>query len=136
MHIYIYHLSFFSVLVSLSKRRNLKQRLRNEELSYNPPFTPLNNYEVHLVNKATEINLLHDLIRSAQSTKYFTIDSESDLYTNCPALIQIEFIDQNLSTVILVETCHLPVNQQSFKFRLIRSIVKFILQPTKTIIAW
>ena len=119
-----------------SKRRNLKQRVRNEELSYNPPFTPLNNYEIHLVNKSTDINLLHDLIRLAQSSKYFTIDTESDIYTNCPALIQIEFIDQNVSTVILIETCHLPMNQQSLKFWLIRSIFKFVLQPTKTIFSW
>ena len=119
-----------------SKRRNLKQLLRNQELSHNPPFTPLNNYEIHLVNKSTDINLLHDLIRLAQSTTYFTIDTESDLFTNCPALIQIEFIDQNVSTVILVETCHLPMNQQSLKFWLIGSIFKFILQPTKTIFSW
>ena len=83
----MYRLIFFSVLVPSSKRRNLKQRLQNQELSDNLPFTPLNNYEIHLVNKATEINLLHDLIRSAQSTKYFTIDTEFDLYTNCPALV-------------------------------------------------
>ena len=135
MHIHMYRLIFFSLLVPSSKRRNLKQRLRNQELSDNPPFIPLNNYEIHLVNRATEINLLHYLILSAQSTKYFTIDTESDLYINCPALIQIEFIDQILSTDILVETCHLPVNQQSLKFWLIRSIFKFILQPTKTIFA-
>ena len=136
MHIYIYHLIFYSVLVPSSKRRNLKQRLRNEELSHNPPFIPLNNYEIHLVNKSTDINLLHDLIRLAQSTKYFTIDTESDIYTNCSALIQIEFIDQNVATIILIETCHLPMNQQALKFWLIRSIFKFILQPTKIIFAW
>ena len=119
-----------------SKRRNLKQRLRNEELSYNPPFTASNNYKIHLVNKSTDISLLHDLILLAQSTKYFTIDTESDIYTNCPPLIQIEFIDQNVSTVILIETCHLPMNQQSLKFWLIRSIFKFILQSTKTIFSW
>ena len=91
----MYRLIFFSVLVPSSKRRNLKQRLRNQELSDNPP---LNNYEIHLVNKSTDINLLHNLIRLAQSMKYFTIDADSDIYTNCPALIQIEFIDQNIST--------------------------------------
>ena len=100
-----------TVLVSSSKRRNLKQHLRNQELSHNPPFTLLNNYEIHLVNKSTDINLLHDLIRLAQSTKYFTIDTKFDPYTSSPALIQIEFINQNVSTVILIEICHLPMNQ-------------------------
>ena len=114
--LHIYHLIFFSVLVPSLKRRNLKQCLLNQELSHNPPSTPWNNYEIYLVNKSTNNNLLHDLIRLVQSTKYFTIDTESDLYTICPALIQIEFIHRNVSTVILVETCHLPMNQQSLRF--------------------
>ena len=65
-------------------------RHRNQELSINPAFISLNNYEIYLVNESTNTNTLHELIRLAQSSQYFSIDTESDLYTNCPALIQID----------------------------------------------
>jgi len=115
---------------------SLKRRLRNQQLSNNPPFTPLNDTHIVLVNKATDTNILHELVRMAQSTKYFSIDTESDLFTSCPALIQIEFIDPNFSTIILIETCHLPADKKSLKFWLIQSIFKYILAERKTIFCW
>lgn len=126
----------FVLVASASKRRNLKMHLRNQELSINPPFTSVNDYDIYIVNQSTETNTLHELIRSAKSSQYFSIDTESDLYTNRPALIQIELIDPNLSTVILIETCHLPLDKTSLKFWLIRSILKFILESNKTIFCW
>ncbi|CAF2056870.1 unnamed protein product [Rotaria magnacalcarata] len=131
------YLSNTLLVPSSSKRKNLKRYLRNQQLSNNPPFTPLNDSHIVLVNKATDTNILHELVHIAQSTKYFTIDTESDLFTNCPALIQIEFIDQEFSsTIILVETCHLPIDKKSLKFWLIQSIFKYIFTERKTIFCW
>ncbi|CAF3720493.1 unnamed protein product [Rotaria sordida] len=103
---------------------------------HKPLFTPRNNYEIYLVNRFTVHNLLHHIIYLAQTTHHITVDTESDLFTNRPALIQIEFIQEKLSTIILVETFHLPIDEQSLEFWLIRSIFKYILQPNKTIYCW
>ncbi|CAF4179300.1 unnamed protein product, partial [Rotaria sordida] len=114
----------------------LKLNRRQQELMHKPSFTPRNNYEIYLINRSTDINVLHHIIYLAQTTYHITVDTESDVYTNRPALIQIEFIHEQLSTVILVEACHLPIDKQSLVFWLIRSIFKYILQQNKTIYCW
>lgn len=119
-----------------SKRQNLKRYLRNEELSQNPSFTTKNNYHTYLINKFTDTTILHDIIDAVKSTKNFTIDTESDWKTNQPALIQVEIIAEHLSTVLLVEVCHLPHNKSSLIFWLIRAICKFIFQEKNTIYCW
>jgi hypothetical protein len=96
----------------------------------------MNNYEVFLINKSTNTDLLHYLIQLAQNTKYFSMDTELDSKTNKPSLIQFEFIHEHLSTVVLVEVCHLPVHKQSLIFWLIRSIFKYIFQYGKIIYSW
>ena len=96
----------------------------------------MNQYEIHLVNQFTNTHCLHDLIRLAQQTNYFTIDTECDFYTNRPALIQLEFIHRHLSTIILIKVCHLPSDRQSLKFWHIRSILKFVFQGKNTIYSW
>ena len=113
-----------------------KRQLRHQQLSVKPVFTPLNQPNIYLINRCTDSNMLHDLIRLAQRTKFYSIDTESDRFTRRPALIQIEFIDQTASVVILVETCHLPVRQQSLTFWLIRSLFKFIFVPSNVIYSW
>jgi hypothetical protein len=118
------------------KQTLLKQQRRHEQLSMLPKFKPLNQYEVHIINRWTDTHLLHDIIHIAQNTTHFTVDTDSDMWTNKPALIQIELIRDVTSIVILVEVCHLPSHRQSLMFWLIRSLLKFILQPNKVIYAW
>jgi hypothetical protein len=108
----------------------------NAQLSVLPTFVPLTDYRTYVVNKFTDAPMLHYLIELAKQTKYFSVDTESDIFTNRPALIQIEFIHQAGSTVVLVEACHLPFNQQSLRFWLIRSLLKFILRPSNVIYSW
>ncbi|CAF2084741.1 unnamed protein product [Rotaria magnacalcarata] len=114
----------------------LKLKRLNDQLSVLPPFTSLNNYKIYLINRSTCTDELHHIIYLAQQTTCFSIDTESNLYNKQPALIQIELIDEQLSTVILVEMCHLPSAKQSLQFWLIRSIFKFLFQKTKTIYSW
>jgi hypothetical protein len=113
-----------------------KRQRRNDELSMKPKFTPLHPYVVHIVNQVTNTNLLHDLIQAVTRTDHFSIDTESDMYTNRPALIQIECIGEHRSTVILVEMRHLPADKQGLVFWLIRALLKFVLEPRKTIYSW
>jgi hypothetical protein len=79
---------------------------------------------------------MHDLIYLAQKTRRFTIDTQFDKGTGRPSLIQIEFNNEVLSIVGLVEACHLPTDRDSLSFWLIRSLFKFVLQPTKVIYSW
>lgn len=102
-----------------------------------PNFTPLNNYRYYLVNQSTNTDLIHDLIRLVETCQSFTIDTEFDYYNQSrPALIKIQLIDTYLSTIILVEACHMPSNRFSIKFWLIRSIFKKIFDETKIIYVW
>ncbi|CAF3329348.1 unnamed protein product [Rotaria socialis] len=140
---------YFSIITLLTPMSWLQQEIlkikhRNNQFRVLPSFTPLNKYTCYLIHRSTPQDLLHDLICLAQKCKLFTINTEFDLYDNNnnnhdhhrPALIQIEFIDEYLSTVILIEVCHLPSNRTSLMFWLIRSIFKFIFQETKTIYVW
>ena len=113
-----------------------KRQRRNDELSMKPVFTPLHPYVVHIVNQFTNTDLLHDLIQAVTRTDHFSIDIESDVYTHRPALIQIECIGEHRSTVILVEMRHLPADKQGLVFWLIRALLKFVLEPRKTIYSW
>ena len=114
--------------------RNERQRQINMELSVLPTFTPLNDYQIYHINRATSPMLLSKLIELARKTTRFTIDTEQDYYTHEPALIQIEFI-QSKSIVLLVETCHLP-HPSSVLFWLIRSLFKVIFKSSNVIYSW
>ena len=119
-----------------AEERRLKQELINARLSVLPTFVPLTDFITHVVNRFTNARMLHRLIELAKQTRYFSVDTESDVFTNRPALIQVEFIHQTGSIVVLIETCHLPANRQSLCFWLIRSLMKFILHPSNVIYAW
>ena len=124
------------LLVSAPQRKYLRNKFRNQCFSVLPKFVPLNEHEIYFVNESTDQSLLHDLIKLAQNTKYFAIDTESDRFTYKPSLIQIEMVHEELSTVLVFEMCHLPKNKSSLQFWLIRSLFKFILQPSKIIYSW
>jgi len=128
------HFNF--ILVSSSNRKHLRKEIRNQCFSVLPTFVPLNNYEAYIINKSTDTNRLHDIIRLVKDTKYFTIDTESDKYSGIPSLIQFELIHEHLSTVLLIEVCNIPTQQSSLVLWLIRDIFESIFQSTKVIYSW
>ena len=81
------------------------------------------------------MNLSHDLICLARTTSKFSIDTEKDFYTHKPALIQIELIQDQQSTVLLIKVCHLP-HVSSVLHWLIRALLKIILNSNNLIYAW
>ncbi|CAF3661502.1 unnamed protein product [Rotaria socialis] len=44
-------------------------------------FTPINNYEIYLINQATSPMLLHDSFELTSKTTEFTIDTKHHYYT-------------------------------------------------------
>ncbi|CAF4675914.1 unnamed protein product, partial [Rotaria magnacalcarata] len=76
---------------------------KQNELSTFPQFQARNQYELYLVNRTADTDALHHLIQLAQNVEYFTIDTEADLHPKQSSLIQVEFISQHISTIILVE---------------------------------
>ena len=92
-------------------RRNAKKMQKNEYLRHrHPPFTsPSTVNIVHIHHKSTTKSI-NNLIILANCTNRYVVDTESDrnkLHND--ALIQIQFIHSvDDSTVILIETTHLP----------------------------
>ncbi|CAF3455699.1 unnamed protein product, partial [Rotaria sp. Silwood2] len=114
--------------------RHIRKYELNKTLSALPVFHPLTNYHIYHINQSTSSLLLHNLIEQARNTTRFTIDTEDDYYTHQPALIQIEFLQQQ-SMVLLIEINHLP-HATSVIFWLIRSLMKVIFNPTNSIFSW
>ena len=125
------------ILVSSSETQtNCQQKRRTTNSVSRPAFTPANCHLQHLVSRHTSSEVMHDLIRLAQKTKRFTVDAQFDVTDGRPSLIQIEFVNPVLSVVALVEMCYLPADKASTSFWLIRSLLRFVLQPSNTIYSW
>ncbi|CAF1542940.1 unnamed protein product [Adineta ricciae] len=120
---------------SPNRTRFIKKEERNEILSTYPTFVPLNDYQIYFINESTDTNLLHNLIELTKNTKQFTIDTESDVLTYRPSLIQIEFINKT-STIILIEVCYLSKNEKSLISWLCRTIFTYIFQKSNIIYSW
>ncbi|CAF5224904.1 unnamed protein product, partial [Rotaria magnacalcarata] len=101
-------------------RTTLKKKLHEHELiSRFAPFEPY-LYQQFFINRNTNAKTLHNIIEAVKNATSFTLDTESVCVykkTNKPALIQLQIIQENLfSYVILIEVCHLPnPNEQTFK---------------------
>ena len=117
-----------------NQSRNHRKQLLNLQLSILPRFTSANDYRVYLINSKTSPWLLRDLITMASTTTKYTVDTEQDCYTLEPALIQIEIIGAQ-STVLLIETCHLPDASMPV-FSLMQTLLRVIFDPSHVIYAW
>lgn len=118
------------------KKTLAKMQQQYEAMQHLPPFEPMNRSVVYLINGQTDLQRLHEVIELAKEIRYLSMDTEADLLSHRPSLIQIEFIDYPISTVILVEVAHLPTDRRSLKFWLIRSIFKFIFHGHRTLYCW
>ena len=111
--------------------------LRGECREFQPPSS---SYRYYFVNRETAIETLDDLIEYAQITTEFTIDTESQTrpppQQPDPALIQIEFIQRNHpSLVVLIETLHLPP-QHSQRFDRIQALCQTIFADGHVVYSW
>ncbi|CAF4282945.1 unnamed protein product [Rotaria magnacalcarata] len=77
------------------------------------------------INYNTSEQTLQHLIEAVKNSTSFTLDTESvciPYQPNKPALIQLQVIQENLfSYIIVIEVCHLP-HENTEKFELIREL--------------
>ncbi|CAF1502380.1 unnamed protein product, partial [Rotaria sordida] len=91
---------------------------------------PSSSYRYYYIHNETTINTLNDLIDYANEITTYTIDTEDQMQPppqpSKGALIQVEFINLNgPSIILLIETLHLPP-ESSQLFEKIRQLCKII----------
>lgn len=104
--------------------------------NFRPAFEPVNSYSHYIMNKFTQNQILHFLIELAQAASSFSVTPLFDSHTDMAAIIVVEVINERESTVVLVETCHLPFDPKSLQFWLIKSFMQTVFKPEKTIFSW
>jgi hypothetical protein len=114
-----------------------KQCLQGQCSEFRPPSS---SYRFYFINRETAIGTLDDLIDYAQITVEYTIDTESQTrpppQQPDPALIQIELIQHNHpSLIVLIETLHLPP-QHSQRFKKIQRLCQTIFADGHVIHSW
>jgi hypothetical protein len=85
----------------------------------------------------TPLMIILNLLEQAEETVKYTIDTEGDWLPTKPAIIQVEFIDNNdqESIVLLFEMVHLP-EPRTHHFRFIQKLFATILKPSNEILTW
>ena len=109
----------------------------NIELNVLPEVQPVKPYKVNLVNRLTRSMTFHTLLARIKEVKKFTIDTEGDFPSNKPILIQVQLIDENCATsmVLLFEMAHLP-QADEYGFRWIQKLLTTIMDPSNKVYTW
>jgi hypothetical protein len=120
-------------------RKNTRKIERNEELksTYPPYHTPSNMIVVHLHHQ-TEVETVEQLIKKAEQTELYALDTESQSRNrrNYGALIQIQMVHStSCSTMILIEVNFLP-NPASTLYRKMEKLWSTIFSNRHEIISW
>jgi hypothetical protein len=119
--------------------KNTKKIEKNEQLrSKYPPFQLPTNINVIHIHHGTSISTINELIKKAEQTKMYVLDTESakGQSMNHGALMQIQFISSNdHSTIALVETYHLPQRETPL-FIQIQKLLGTIFNTDNAIISW
>ncbi|CAF1454627.1 unnamed protein product [Adineta steineri] len=120
-------------------RRNTKKIQRNEELrSKYAPYHPSSNIIVIHLHHQTEIETVERLIKQAEETEQYALDTESEHKErrNEGALIQIQMIHAiNYSTIILIEVKYLP-DPTTLLYQRIKQLWSTIFGKNHQIISW
>ncbi|CAF4782192.1 unnamed protein product, partial [Rotaria magnacalcarata] len=116
-----------------------KKKLHEHELiSRFAPFEPY-LYQQFFINRNTNAQTLHNIIEAVKNATSFTLDTESVCVykkPNKPALIQLQIIQENLfSYIILIEVCHLP-HPDEHTFKLIQRLFEYLFESSKNIYIW
>ena len=120
-------------------RKKLRKKLKEHKYaSLYPPFTPLSYYK-QFINRKTDEETLVELIHIASDSDIFLLDTESIMVhhqPNRPGLIQLQIIQRNTSSIVLIiEINHLPLTY-SMAFQLIKEFFRIVLDSTKVIYTW
>ena len=133
---------YYSNLDSKQKsnwRKNTRKIQRNEELrAQYPPYHPSSNIIVIHLHHQTEIETVEQLIKKAEQTERYALDTESETRDgrNHGALIQIQMIHSiNDSTIILIEVKYLP-DPSSLLYQRMEKLWSTIFGNNHEIILW
>ncbi|CAF1142818.1 unnamed protein product [Rotaria magnacalcarata] len=100
------------------------------------PFQQPQNYRCYYIHERTDILLIDELIDQAKITKHYSMDTEDDALTHKPATLQVEYIKQNLSSIIIIiEVQYLP-SSTSPLFRKIQQLCSIIFTSQNYIYSW
>ncbi len=122
----------------LQKQQKYERKQRKlMELSALPEFKPLKPYKIYFINRMTPLLIIFSLLEQVKRTVKYSIDSEGDWRPIKPAIIQVEFInnDEKESIVLLFEMVHLP-EPSTRRFRFIQKLFAAILKPSNEILMW
>ena len=111
---------------------------RNQRLSRLPKFEIERSYDIRFINYKSPFFLLIRLIELAKTTRIFTLDTENDIRSGKPAIIQLQFIPNSTSEktiVTIFEMCHLPV-VETWIYNSIQQLFQIIFQQDNTILTW
>ena len=101
------------------------------------PYQPTKQYEIHFINSITteqELKNLYDVIKSATD---FIFDTEADIRSRRPALIQVLIVKEDPTPfpLLLIETCFLP-DQSSTRFIEIQKLFNCLFRPDTNLYSW
>ena len=99
-----------------------------------PPYYPCNSYVIHFINSLTTEEELKILCNVIKSTTDIIFDTESDIHSHVPSLIQIVLVQEH-SSILLVETAHLP-NTSSSRFRQIQDLFFHLFRTETNLYSW
>ncbi|CAF1622981.1 unnamed protein product, partial [Adineta steineri] len=85
-----------------------KKAKEEKELIYSslfPSYEFRHSYDIQFINRCTTFEDIDKFISITRNTLHFTVDTESDYYTNQAALMQIAFLPSagELVLVLLIE---------------------------------
>lgn len=112
-------------------KMQLNQHLRAVCSTYQMP----EEFSYYLLNRTTAKETLTDLLDLASQISLYSLDTENDARKNRPALIQIEFVNDEHAIVILVELFHLPPSDTHL-FHGFISLFQSIFSSKNTIQTW
>lgn len=120
-------------------QREIKKKLKEHEYASRfAPFEPSYS-DLIFINRTTSTDTLNRVIDLVNSSSWFTLDTESAnvLYQpNIPCLVQLQIIQsEDISIILIFEFSHFPRRNQH-QFQLIQNLFNVLLQPTKIIFTW
>jgi hypothetical protein len=100
------------------------------------PFKQPENYSRYFIHSRTDIFIMDKLIDEAKLTYHYSMDTEGDALTHGPATIQVEFIREHESPIIIIiEANYLPPTNSPL-FKKIQYLSSIIFTSNNTIYSW
>ena len=123
----------FDQIAQRLEQRSLYDLELMNELGY---CQGIENYSRYFIHSRTDIFIMDKLIDEAKLTYHYSMDTEGDPITHGPATIQVEFIREHKSPIIIIiEANYLPPTNSPL-FKKIQHLSSIIFTLNNTIYSW